>query len=366
MPSQQQLRWSQLRVGITVLVAAITLAVLIFLMNEQMGLFSSKIRLKAYFDNASGLREGAPVRLEGVDIGNVTSVRVIPNHPCLPQTVAGVVCPVEVTLKVSTRYGADLRKDSQATLSTAGVLGETFVDITSRGAKGPEAKDNDTLQTLDRPDLQDMMKAGQGTLQNMQTLLTRLDSIVSEVQNGNGSVHKFIYDPGLYNRANQTLDSMQKIVNDVNNGHGTVGKLLKDEEMYNKINQDVDKLSKIIADIDAGKGNAGKLLKDETLYKNLNDTVAKANQLMDDINKGQGALGLLAKDPEFAKKLNTTISNLSQISDKLNNGTGTAGKLINDPSLYTNADQMLVETRNLVKAIRENPKKYLTIHFKVF
>jgi len=26
----------------------------------------------------------------------------------------------------------------------------------------------------------------------------------------------------------------------------------------------------------------------------------------------------------------------------------------------------LVETRNLVKAIRENPKKYLTIHFKVF
>jgi len=27
---------------------------------------------------------------------------------------------------------------------------------------------------------------------------------------------------------------------------------------------------------------------------------------------------------------------------------------------------MLLETRNLVKAIRENPKKYLTIHFKVF
>jgi phospholipid/cholesterol/gamma-HCH transport system substrate-binding protein len=39
---------------------------------------------------------------------------------------------------------------------------------------------------------------------------------------------------------------------------------------------------------------------------------------------------------------------------------------LRDPSLYTNSDQMLVETRQLVKAIRENPKRYLTIRFKLF
>jgi hypothetical protein len=27
---------------------------------------------------------------------------------------------------------------------------------------------------------------------------------------------------------------------------------------------------------------------------------------------------------------------------------------------------MLIETRSLIKAIRENPKKYLTIRFRVF
>jgi phospholipid/cholesterol/gamma-HCH transport system substrate-binding protein len=48
------------------------------------------------------------------------------------------------------------------------------------------------------------------------------------------------------------------------------------------------------------------------------------------------------------------------------NGEGTAGKLFKDPSLYNNLDQMLLETRELVKAIRENPKKYLTFHVKVF
>ena len=75
MPSQKQLKWSQLRVGLTVLVASITLGVLIFLMSGTTGLFTPKINLKSYFDNAGGLRDGAPVRLAGVDIGNVTGVR---------------------------------------------------------------------------------------------------------------------------------------------------------------------------------------------------------------------------------------------------------------------------------------------------
>ena len=60
------------------------------------------------------------------------------------------------------------------------------------------------------------------------------------------------------------------------------------------------------------------------------------------------------------------MTRLSSLATKLDQGEGSAGKLFKDPSLYNNADQMLVETRNLVKAIRENPKKYLTIHFRIF
>ncbi len=80
----------------------------------------------------------------------------------------------------------------------------------------------------------------------------------------------------------------------------------------------------------------------------------------------KGAIGKMAKDEEFARKLQNTLDKLSAISDRLEAGEGTAGKLLRDPSLYTNADQMLIETRGLVKSIRENPKTYLTIHFKVF
>ncbi len=46
-------------------------------MTGTTGLFTRKIILRAYVDNAGGLRVGAPVRLEGVDIGNVTRIRVV-------------------------------------------------------------------------------------------------------------------------------------------------------------------------------------------------------------------------------------------------------------------------------------------------
>jgi phospholipid/cholesterol/gamma-HCH transport system substrate-binding protein len=34
--------------------------------------------------------------------------------------------------------------------------------------------------------------------------------------------------------------------------------------------------------------------------------------------------------------------------------------------VYDNTNQLLQETRDLIKAIRQNPKKYLTIHLKLF
>jgi phospholipid/cholesterol/gamma-HCH transport system substrate-binding protein len=122
----------------------------------------------------------------------------------------------------------------------------------------------------------------------------------------------------------------------------------------------------MVDDINSGKGNLGLLVKDDTFMKNANQTVVKVNKLVDDVNAGHGTLGKLTKDEELANKLQNTINKLSAIADKLESGQGSAGKFINDPSFYNNTDQLLIESRNLVKAIRENPKKYLTIHLRIF
>jgi phospholipid/cholesterol/gamma-HCH transport system substrate-binding protein len=128
----------------------------------------------------------------------------------------------------------------------------------------------------------------------------------------------------------------------------------------------VDKLDRIVDDVNSGKGSAGKFLKDDAIYNNVNNTVVKLNKIADDISSGKGALGKLTADEQLAAKLQNTINKLSAISDRLEAGEGSAGMLLKNPSLYNNTDQLLVETRTLVKAIRENPKKYLTIHFRIF
>jgi len=357
LPSQKQLHWSELRVGLTVLFAAVTLTVLIFLMSGTTGMFTPKIILKSYFDNASGIRLGAPVRLEGVDIGNVDAIRIIRGNP---------LTPVEVTMKVSSKFDYALHKDSVASLNTAGVLGETYVDIDSSQAKAGPAQNGDVLPIHDRPDFQDVVRSSQSTLENMQTLLLRLDRIVTTVESGKGSVGKLINDPSLYNRLNATVGDLQTVINKVGAGQGSLGKLFNDDTLYNKANATIDKLSVIADELNQGKGTAGKFLKDPALYDNANKTMAEARQVIEQVNAGKGALGKFARDEEFAKKLDNTVAKLSIISDRLEAGEGSVGKLLKDPSLYNNTDQMLIESRDLVKAIRQDPKKYLSIKLHVF
>ena len=359
MPSQKQLKWSQLKVGLTVLAASITLAVLILLMTGTGGIFTSKMAFYSYFDNAGGLREGAPVRLQGVDIGNVTKMRVVSDP-------ARKLTPVEVTMKVNSRYRANIRKDSVTTLATAGVLGETYVDIDSAQARGLEAQNGDILPTRETPQLEDVVRSSQSTLQNVDALVRRLDRIIAFVESGQGSIGNLIYDNSLYNRLNATATQFQELVNDVANGKGSLGKLVVSDELYHNANETITKLNGIIDDLNAGKGTAGKFLKDPALYNNANETIANVKQLTADVNAGKGAIGKMAKDPEFAAKLQNTMTKLSDLMDRLNSGQGTVGKLLQDPSVYNHTDELLQESRELIKAVRQNPKKYLTIHLKLF
>jgi phospholipid/cholesterol/gamma-HCH transport system substrate-binding protein len=358
-PSQKQLKWSQLKVGITVLIASLVLTVLILLMSGTGGIFTSKMTLVSYFDNAGGLREGAPVRLQGVDIGNVTKIMVVSDP-------SRQLAPVQVTMKVIHKYHKNIRKDSVTTLSTAGVLGETYIDINSAQAKGLEAQEGDVMTTRESPQIEDVVRASQSTLQNMDSLLKRVDRIVAYVESGQGSIGKVIYDPALYNQLNATVAQFQNLVAQVANGKGSLGKLLVDDQLYKSANDTVDKLNHIIDDLRAGKGTAGKFLSDSTLYDNANKTIANVKTLTDDINAGKGAIGVMARDEAFAKKLKITMDNVSELSAQLNSTEGSVGKLLHDPSLYNNTNDLLLETRSLIKAMRENPKKYLTIHVKIF
>jgi len=361
MPSQQEVRWSQLKVGVIVLIATIVLITLLFLMTSSsgLGIFSRKILVTTYFENSAGLKEGAAVNLQGVTVGVVKDL-VITNDPARKLT------PVKVTMKLDDKYIKDLHRDSKAALSTVGVLGDTVIDINSQYAVGPELQNGDELKTLETPNLQDVVKASQGTIESLNVILAKMNTIVDNLQSGKGSVGQLINNPDLYNKANAAVDQIAQLTAKLNNGQGTVGKLMNDPALYNRLNDTMTRVDTIATNLQQGQGSAGKLLTDQTLYNNLNATIANANQLLADANAGKGALGLLAKDPKFREQLQDTLTQINSLVAGVDQGRGTLGKLATDDQAYTNLNKLLTESTLLVTTIRQDPKKYLTIHLKIF
>jgi phospholipid/cholesterol/gamma-HCH transport system substrate-binding protein len=84
------------------------------------------------------------------------------------------------------------------------------------------------------------------------------------------------------------------------------------------------------------------------------------------INSGKGTLGMIAKDPTFAAKLDDTVTRLDGILTSVDAGKGSLGQLVQNRSLYDHTDQTMDQAQQLVKGIRENPKKYFVIHLKIF
>jgi phospholipid/cholesterol/gamma-HCH transport system substrate-binding protein len=361
MPSQSEVKFSQLKVSIIVLVSLALLTTLLFLMTSSQGLgvFSRKLIITTYFENAAGVKEGAAVNLSGVTVGTVKAVEVVPD-------LNRRLTPIRVTMKLDGKFADDLHKDTKAALSTVGVLGDTVVDLNSQTAVGPPLQSGDELKTLESPNLQDVVKASQGTIESLNVILAKMDRIVDTIASGKGSIGGLIYDDTLVRRMNDTVDELHKLEVNLNNGKGSVGKLLHDDTLYNNLNATTAKLDHIVGELDAGKGSAGKLLHDDALYNNLNSTLVHANSIMAEADQGKGALGLLTKDQAFANKLNDTVSRLNNILTGIDKGEGSAGLLVKDPALYHNLDKLAVDSQSLVNTIRSDPKKYLTIHFKVF
>jgi phospholipid/cholesterol/gamma-HCH transport system substrate-binding protein len=357
-PSRKEIQWSQLRVGVLVLVAMVVLIGLIILMSDTTGgLFARKLVLRAYFQNAVGVKPGAPVTLEGVTIGNVIHVRVVP---------ARDPSPVEVTMRVGYEFLDDLHTDSPVSIAQSGVLGDSFIDINSTHATGPAPANNAELRTNSSPGLQDVIQSSQASIVEVKTLTQKIETLVDSLNSKKGTAGELINDPEMAHKITRVAADLETITNSIASGKGSIGKLVKDDTLYSRANSAIDHLNNITADIDNGKGTVGKLINDDSLFNSLNATIDNANRLLTDVNAGKGSIGKLAKDPAFAKKLDDTVSRLDSILTNINEGKGTVGQLMNNRSVYDHADQTLDEAQNLIKSIRADPKKYLVIRLKLF
>jgi phospholipid/cholesterol/gamma-HCH transport system substrate-binding protein len=361
MAQRKQLTWTELRVGIFVLVGLSVLAAGIFYVTGA-GTLGPKYRLVTYLPDVSGLANGAPVRLDGVEIGNVESIKIAPRTGNIARDK---VRNIEVVLRVAKKYQGDILTDSETSLITEGLLGNEYVEVT-RGFTGVPLKDGEEVHGSAGLALKEVMARGADTLQNLQALSDTIAELIDGVKQGKGTLGKLITDQEAYNHLNNILAKGEVIVANVQAGQGTLGKLVASDEMYNKVDKGLDNVNVILTDVRSQKGTIGKLLYDPSLYDEAKQAISNGNSVIGDIRAGKGTLGKLATDDTLYMKLKETSENVANATAKLNDNTTTMGKMFSDPKLYDSMTGLTGDLRLLVGEFRQNPKKFLHIKVSVF
>ncbi len=399
-PTKRNLGFSQLRVGIFVLLGLAVLGFLILNATGDFNPFEKKLHLKARFADADGLREGSEVQLAGVHIGKIDSVNLLPPDSADDAKVEAIMT---VDRNFDGRPIAErIRTDSIAQLAATSVLAnDKMINISPGTPKGSPVTENHVLETSTAMSINKLTETGNELLEQINKLSVPANEILGKANRGEGTLGRIVNDESLYKNLDATLGEtkvtiakMQTTIDKINRGEGSAGKLLNDPELYNSLNRTVGKLDAISTDLRAGRGTAGKLLSNDELYNDTRAAIAdlrvsaeKINGITDDLKsitgdlkEGRGTAGKLLQDEQLYDDTRATLAKLNSSADKFNliledarSGRGTIGKLLTDETLYNNVNQttsninqITTEGTKLIYDFRQNPKKYLTIKFKLF
>ena len=361
MPQRKQLTWTELRVGLFVLVGLSVLAAGIFYVTGQ-GILGPKYRLKTYLPEVSGLAKGATVRVDGVEVGNVESINFLARTP---GKATDRNKNIEVVMRVDRKFQGDILTDSVASLRTEGLLGNRYVTI-SRGITGTPIPDAGVIPGTEEKAMSEVVERSAEVLGNLSALSTDVRELIAGVQEGRGSLGKMLTDDQAYNHLNAILTKGDAMMSGIREGQGTLGKLVASDDLYSKVDRGMDNVNVMLADVRAGKGTLGKLLYDPTLFDQTKEAVTNGNAMLRDARAGKGSLGKFMTDDTLYDKLRETSANVASASAKLNDNTTTAGKLFTDPKLYDNLAGLTGDMRLLIGDFRQNPKKFLHVKITLF
>jgi phospholipid/cholesterol/gamma-HCH transport system substrate-binding protein len=357
MAQRKQLSFTELRVGIFVLVGLAVMAVAIFYVTGG-GSFAPKYRLVTYMPEVEGLQTGAPVSLNGVDVGNVETIRLTA-HP------QDRVHNVEIVMRILKRFQGDIRTDSTASLVTTGLLGDRYVSL-KRGIGGKPLQQDEVVPSEEGKAIQQIVERGVELEENLGTLATQVNEIVADVQKGRGTLGKLLTDPQLYNHLNATAGKLDAMVADVQAGQGSLGKIVKSDELYTKIDTTMDHAQNILGAVRNQQGSLGKFVYDPAIYDSAHQFLDHGNSFFSDVQAGKGTLGKLVKDDTLYNNVRDASANVRDATAKLNSNEGTAGKLFTDPKLYDNLTGLTGDMRGLISDFKANPKKFLHVKFSIF
>lgn len=297
---------NEVKVGAAIIIAVVA-AVLGIRFFQEIPLFGNSYIVNARFEDAGGLTSGNPVRMKGVNVGSVESVR-------LDQGTQKVMAQLRINEAIT------IPEQSHAKVSGFSGLGGVHISIL------PGPQDNPPLSagaTLEEPEegtaLQRLTDQAPALAVKADSLLTNSNVTMMELgeqfRNPESDLRK-------------TLASVQSMTEDLES--------VTEAEKEN-IRTLIQNLRQVSGDLKAFMGENG---------DSLDVAVRRLNQSLDRLNRG------LASFEQTSAALDT-------IATKLNRGEGTAGRLLNDPGLYMKLDSTATQTNRLLRDFRRDPGRYL-------
>jgi phospholipid/cholesterol/gamma-HCH transport system substrate-binding protein len=383
-------RQMQLRIGALVLVAILLFMGFVLSIGQRSALFQERYSLLTTFSSTEGLAVGAPVRLAGLTVGNVTRISFGRD----PKDRR-----ITMTLTVERRVQERIREDSVASIGTIGLVGDKVLDITVGSYDKAQLPPGGSLASVDPLDysvllqkgdrildhvtrisasLDDFLAGGQQTgKRNLNEALASLRTTLVEVEKGQGLLHDIIYGKEggeLLGRLDRTVQSLEKTARAIETERGLLHALIytPQEDTLGKLNRAVANLDDLLREAKEGRGLLHALLYEKNgteVLTRLNQTSAELEGLVREAREGKGLVPSLFFDPAGRKSLEdilaatsgirATANDLQSIVAKLRQGEGTLGALLEDPTLYEDLSALLrganrsTLLRSLIRSTRD-------------
>jgi len=296
----------EVKTGILALVA-IFLLIYGYSFLKGSNIFKTSRTFYVLYNNVEGLPISAPVTINGFTIGNVKKIDFINNEGTLIVTF-------------------DLNRDFQFSKTST-------IRIYSTSLIGGKA-----LAIIPNSQTTNLAKTGD-------TLYGEIEKGMMETVTGNlKPLEKRIY---------AALDGLDELLINVNS-------ILDDKTKYN-LKEAVSNLNTTMASFKNTSATLDELLSDNKTK--LNQTFSNLEMTSENFAKFSDSLAQVDIQ-KLTASLEETIENFNSVMSKIENGEGSIGKLINDDELYNNLEGASEELEELLKDLKENPKRYM--HFSVF
>lgn len=266
-----------------------------------------KITIYAGFKQVLGLENQADVRLSGVNVGKVESI---------VNDSGGVT----VTLKIDN--DAKIPDNSVATVTSIGVMGNKFVNITPGRDDGSYLQDGDHINVTDEADMNKVFES--------------LDKVMAKVDTLLGSVQKVIGNETLQSSIVEMSDNMKSATEHINGMTESFERMAKGNEQ--NVNQMAAQLNTLLTSMNATMATVEHMTKNIDRFAGDPQTAADLRDTLKNISATSKSIASVAEnvdkftsDPKVAEDMKATISNAKSITERadqmLGKVQGTADKV---------------------------------------